>query len=282
MKRFHIGIALLLSVLLTLSGHAQQNRSQDTGTARSGDQQFLQQAIEMNSAEVQLSRLAQMKSQNQRVRSYADMMVGDHSQALDRLQAASGGAGRSTQNRNTQDTNRAATGTAGNSTATDNSRNQNAQSNQSNQGSQGSQNNQSGQGNQNQAQLSKQHEELAARLGRLSGADFDREYMQAMVNDHRQAITQFERQVGGNSLSSNSPSSDNVFGREKTRTGNTGGLTPDTGGSSTNNPAGTAQSDGRAAARDANNASSLARELLPTLRRHLQEAESIQRSLGSK
>jgi putative membrane protein len=38
------------------------------------------------------------------------------------------------------------------------------------------------------------HKALQDRLGKLSGADFDREYVRAMIKDHDSAVTLFERQ----------------------------------------------------------------------------------------
>ena len=63
----------------------QQNRP---ATTSSTDDSFLNKAIEINAAEVQLGQLAATKAQNQRVKDYANMMVKEHSAALEKLQRA--------------------------------------------------------------------------------------------------------------------------------------------------------------------------------------------------
>jgi putative membrane protein len=43
--------------------------------------------------------------------------------------------------------------------------------------------------------IDKQHKDLAARLGSLQGANFDREFLPAMVKGHKEAIQLFEAQA---------------------------------------------------------------------------------------
>jgi len=43
----------------------------------------------------------------------------------------------------------------------------------------------------------RKHRELAERLGKLRGAEFDREYMRHMVEDHRMAVALFEAESAG-------------------------------------------------------------------------------------
>ena len=63
-----------------------------TAGATSGDSSsFLSQAIEINQAEVEIGRVASSKATDKRVKSFADMMVKDHSGALKKLQALPGG-----------------------------------------------------------------------------------------------------------------------------------------------------------------------------------------------
>lgn len=45
------------------------------------------------------------------------------------------------------------------------------------------------------AELDKKHKEKLDKLAKLSGADFDREYMKQMVNDHNMNLTLFEQQA---------------------------------------------------------------------------------------
>jgi putative membrane protein len=44
-------------------------------------------------------------------------------------------------------------------------------------------------------QLDPKHQAVVDRLGRLSGPEFDREYMQAMVDDHRADVTKFDHEA---------------------------------------------------------------------------------------
>jgi len=161
------------------------------GQNQQGSDQFMTQAMEMNAAEVQLGRLAQTKAQDPRVKGYAEMMMNEHGQSMDRLRSGSGG-GTTSQQAN------------------------------------------------NDIPLSQEHRQLQDRLSKLSGSDFDREYMNAMVNEHRKAITFFEQQSGRQNSSQN---------RQKPGT------------------------------ETANDHTSMAQQMLPTLRQHLQEAQNIQKQL---
>ena len=140
----------------------------------------------MNQAEIELSRMAENKSQKPRVKEYAQMMVQDHTQAQDELRSAAGGG-------------------------------------------------------QSQVHLSKQHQQLSERLSRLSGEQFDTQYMNAMVQDHQQAVQMFQKE---------------------TNSGNSGT---------------TSQRQKPNAASDTD--ASIAREMLPTLQKHLDEAQQISRGL---
>ena len=48
-------------------------------------------------------------------------------------------------------------------------------------------------------QLDPKHRQLRDRLSKLSGAEFDREYMSAMVEDHRMAVQRFKQQASSGS-----------------------------------------------------------------------------------
>jgi putative membrane protein len=176
-------LACCIALLVTLGTTAGQDqsplgqapRANPNPPASSPGDTFLNKAIESNSAEVQLGKLAATKSQNPKVKTYADMLVKDHTAALTKLQKLQPG-----------DVNVA---------------------------------------------LSTEHEKLMMRLSGLSGGEFDREYMDAMVNGHREAVKLFEQQIGSTARGTNT---------------------------------------------DVNN---VARELLPTIKHHLQQGEQIQSSL---
>ena len=80
---------------------------------------------------------------------------------------------------------------------------------------------------------------MSDQLSRLSGAEFDKAYMDAMVRDHQQAVQAFQKEA-------------NIGTGTKRQK-------PDT---------------------HAKTDSQIAQELLPTLQKHLTEAEQIDKSVG--
>jgi putative membrane protein len=174
-------VSVLLIGLPASAQTAQQQRSGQTSDP------FIIRAMQMNQAEIDLGKMAQSKTQNPRVKEYADMMVLDHSQAQEKLRGTSGAS-------------------------------------------------------QGQVQLSKEQQQLSDKLSRLDGQQFDKEYMAAMVKDHRQAVQIFQKEAG----------------------------TGTSGTTQRQKPAGANSND-----------ASIAQEMLPTLQKHLSEAEQISRSIGS-
>ena len=102
-------------------------------------------------------------------------------------------------------------------------------------------------------QLSKEQQQTVARLSKLTGPAFDRAFIDEMVKDHQKDIQLFEQAAG------TTGSDDNDLNREKPAD-----APPYTGDDSPTNY---------------NNAQSVARELLPTLRNHLKQAEQLQQTL---
>jgi putative membrane protein len=185
------GIAACAGLMLIVSAATAQNQTPNRSKPapapmRDEDTTFINKAIEMNYAEVELGRLAVSKAQNMRVKSYADMLVKDHSAALPKFQALDPVKPSS------------------------------------------------------KPELSDEHKELKTRLSWLSGMEFDREYMDAMVSAHREAVSMFERQAGAkkNGAASAPPA-----------TGSNAAVTK------------------------------LASATLPMLKRHLEQAEQIQKGL---
>jgi putative membrane protein len=207
------GLAFAIALCMTVAGWAQAQ----TGTSQQGtystthpthaDSAFLKKAMEGSEAEIELGRLAQTKAQDQRVKDFANMMVTDHTMALNRLHDAMGTSTSSTYGKNKQTGTTRSTGNI---------------------------------------QLSKEDQQTKNRLSKLSGPAFDSAYMAQMVQDHRKDVREFEMEAG---VAPGSSTSDTT--REKP-------------GMNANE----------------NSAQAIARELLPTLQKHLQEAESIQRELG--
>lgn len=174
--------------------------------------QFMPHVLEMNAAEVEIGRLAMTKSQNPRVKEYAGMIVKDHNNTLESLgglwhrgmreqmtsNTRKGGAVGATREKPTDDTAR--------------SRFYN--------------------------ELSTKHQKTYDRLSKLSGREFDREYINAMIGSHKEAIEFYENHTNAQQAS----------------------------GTSEEDRVHTAFSD-------------LSRELLPRIRQHLQQAQTIQRDL---
>lgn len=151
---------------------------------RGSTSDFLDTAIEINEAEVQLGQLATTKAQSDSVKTYAQMLVKDHSMALQKLQKLRSDTDRSTPT------------------------------------------------------LSAEHQDLKTRLSRMSGSQFDRAYIDAMVTGHRDAVKLFEQEIAA-------------------------------GPSRTQQASKPTDSD----------VTSIARELLPTIKHHLEEGEKIQKTL---
>jgi putative membrane protein len=98
------------------------------------------------------------------------------------------------------------------------------------------------------AQLDDEHRELRDRLAKLRGAEFDREYMRAMVDGHEEVINQLQTRAN-----------EDRFGENK------GTVTPET----SDDPM-TAEINQWAAMK------------LPTTRHHLDEAKRVNDSLGDR
>jgi putative membrane protein len=182
MKNAFLTFLLVVSIALIFPQAGRGQQKEHGGTTQDS---FLNKAMEMNQAEINLSRTAQEKAQDPKVKEYAGMMIQDHTKALEELRNEAGASS-------------------------------------------------------GEVTLTKQHQRTSDRLSRLSGTEFDKAYMDAMVRDHQQAVQTFQREADGSS-------------------GNT-----------------TRQKPGTSRKSDAD----IAREMLPTLQKHLSQAEQIDRSIG--
>ncbi len=144
-----ISLAMLIVVALATASGAQQS---STGAQQSStkpnqshpaasDSAFAIKAAQANMAEVDLGKLALQKAMSDEVKKFAQMMVDDHSKALDELKGVAG-------------TKNITLPTA----------------------------------------IDAEHKKLADRLSKLSGAGFDREYMQAMVDGHRKVAADVRKE----------------------------------------------------------------------------------------
>jgi putative membrane protein len=168
----------------TTAGQNSSSSTSASSNSASSSMDAANKLVEMNNAEVALGRTASTKAQNAAVKSYAAMMVKDHSAALTKLKGTSG--------------------------VTSTEMKPNAK-----------------------------HQATADRLSKLSGAEFDREYMAEMVADHQEALDFLEAQSkSGNSNTTNAGSG----------AGNT-------------------------------SLAKIASDMIPTVRQHLQQAQKIQKDL---
>jgi predicted outer membrane protein len=215
------GLVFAIALCMTVACWAQAQ----TGTSKQGTYSttnqtpaasaFLKKAMEANEAEIEFGRMAQTKAQDQRVKDFANMMVTDHTQMLNRLHDMGTSTSSTHHNHKQTSTN----GTGG-------------------------------------MQLSKADQMTKNRLSKLSGAAFDRAYMETMVQDHRKDVREFEMEAGVAPGSTTSSTSD------------------------TSSDSQTASREKPGMNTSENSAKAFARETLPMLKKHLEEAEMIQREMA--
>jgi putative membrane protein len=89
-------VLLTLSLLATAQTNGKQSSKSNGNSAQqisATDRQFLDKAAQGGQAEVQLGKLAQDKSQDPKVKSFAERMVKDHSQANQKLESLASSKG---------------------------------------------------------------------------------------------------------------------------------------------------------------------------------------------
>jgi len=110
------------------------------------------------------------------------------------------------------------------------------------------------------------HQQLKDRLAQLPAGQFDREYINAMVNDHQDAVHFLEQQGGELQTNSGGSATHSQAGAP---------------GASSDQSAPQASTRPSSDARKTDDFARLAKELLPTVRQHLQLAQQIQKDLSS-
>jgi putative membrane protein len=91
-----LSAALLVALVfaLVLPGYSQSNTPQTTTTQKSphaaATASPVAKAVEMNMAEVEAGKMASMKAENARVKEFAEMMVKEHTAALNQLRTLPG------------------------------------------------------------------------------------------------------------------------------------------------------------------------------------------------
>ena len=150
-----LSLAMLIVVAFATASGAQQSptgaqpsaaqksstKPNQSASHASGDSAFAMKAAQANMAEVELGKLALQKTMSDDVKKFAQMMVDDHSKALDELKGVAG-------------TKNITLPTA----------------------------------------IDAEHKKLSDRLSKLSGAGFDREYMQAMVDGHKKVAADLRKE----------------------------------------------------------------------------------------
>jgi putative membrane protein len=171
-------LALVLGINLLVAAQSDKTSAQDpaaTSTTSqplaSSDREFIMHVAHDSMMEVELANLALQKSTNEDVKRFAQRMIDDHKTASEKLKTLAQSKGITLPAH--------ATG---------------ATTSQTNEGSRQSANIENTRAAQDQhstdAKISKAKEKLA----RLSGAEFDREYMKMMVKDHEKAVADFQKQ----------------------------------------------------------------------------------------
>jgi putative membrane protein len=142
-------VMLMMVTLVTVSGAQQSPKPvaqkpsapQSSSHGASSDHAFAMKAANANMAEVELGKLALQKADKDEVKKFAQMMVDDHSKALDELKSIAGPK---------------------NITLP--------------------------------TEIDAEHKKLSDRLSKMSGAAFDRDYMQAMVDGHKKVAADLRKQ----------------------------------------------------------------------------------------
>lgn len=201
---------------------AKQNRDRLT----SADRRFVNEAAEGGMAEVMHGRLAVERASNDEVKNFAQQMIDDHTKANQELmqlattrgitlsngvmahqtgqqsdQRTSTNATQSGQTRqsSTQSGSQSGTGTQSGSQSTSETQMNRQDATQRSPDSGTHTGQHSGQMAGQQSELQGKHRDAMNRLSKLSGAEFDREYMRHQVKDHDNAVALYERQANGGS-----------------------------------------------------------------------------------
>jgi predicted outer membrane protein len=192
--------------------------AQSGRASRNEETQFVEQMLIANMAEIQLGQMGSERASSAEVKSYAQMMVADHSKANQALMPL-------------------------------------AQS----------------LGVQQPTELDEKHRRMAERLSKLEGERFDREFMRAMVDAHKDVVKQtrvMAREARGSSGASGSSAGE---GSSASATGTAGATAGATAGQ-------TAGTSGSMAA--VTSVPEYAAMTLPIVQQHLQHAEHLQQSVA--
>lgn len=167
-----------------------------TGSLSNDDRKFVMEAAHGGMMEVELGRLATQKAMSDEVKQFGQRMVDDHSKANDELMQLASSKGIMMNHSMGSDSTAASSTDSKMSDSNTQSSGSNTQASGSDNRASGS-NTMSGQGSNasgDDAKMMKKHQEMVNKLSALSGAEFDRKYMEEMVKDHEKDVAAFQRE----------------------------------------------------------------------------------------
>jgi predicted outer membrane protein len=190
------------------SGYSSRRSTNDDSGLKHGDKRFITKAAESSQREIALSQLAATRATNPQVRGYAQQLVSGHQQmdqelvqlaqqkgvTLDDVAALSTSNVSGSTNHSTT----GSSGTANAGTATDNrSANQSAGTHASNGSASDSAMASSNRTTAGSTTVADNNEATSDRhyrsLAKKSGAEFDREYVEMMIKEHKSAMKLFQK-----------------------------------------------------------------------------------------
>lgn len=193
----------------TDSNRAQGDKNNNMGRQDSklsnSDREFAMKAAEGGKMEVMHAEMALQKSSNDEVKRYAQRMIDDHTKANQELMGIASGKGimgssdMHGQAHSTSPEMRTGTTSASSTTAATSSTSSTTGATNPTSATGATTPNTESSGDMRKTdsgmKMSKDHQMAMDRLGKLSGAEFDREYLKMDLNDHKKTVDLFEKQA---------------------------------------------------------------------------------------
>lgn len=185
MNRRTIGISLIAILALLLPATASQQTGQSGVTTQQGDtktsqnlsntdRNFIMHAAHDGMAEVEMAKLAVQRASSDEVKQFAQRLIDDHSRAnTELMQLATSKGVTMPSDANHSGHSHATQGDTATTSTTSQTSGEAAKSHH----------------------MDKKHQNMAQKLGQLSGEEFDREYMRQMVKDHEKAVSLFQKEA---------------------------------------------------------------------------------------
>jgi len=207
------------------------DRRDNRHTSDAASKQFVEKMLVANMAEIQLGQMAVAQATNPSVKSFAQMMVTDHTQANEELMPVAQQLGV-----------------------------------------------------QPPAQLDSKNRSVADRLAKLQGAEFDRQYMKAMVDAHKDAVKQTRPMVSNQNSRSQAGSAGTTTGTSGTRgsssTGSTDAVSSAGGSDSSSSSSRSSSAEVGTSGAGAPSVGEYAAKALPIVEHHLEQAQQLEKTVG--